>query len=137
MKFKDLKGIVSNGATSLNENKLDINMSDEYNKMFTKIVNSIVKKVKSVKGVESSRLVDKARSDYKMFIINVKGYTKSDFEAESTIVLEFRYTDDHYVRIDSKRPDWGKFEHNQMDENFKEVIPVGKILNYVNQTFGV
>jgi hypothetical protein len=137
--FKGIQEAVQNTVNgTLSEAKsADIDMSKEMEKLYNNAVKSIATSVKAVKGVEKIRQVDKVRGTYNIFIINAMGYTRSDFEAECTIVINFRKSGANSVRIDAKRPDWGKYEVKQMDEEFTDIIPVNKILTYVNQTFGV
>jgi len=115
----------------------DIDLGSEYKNIYKSIANTLLNAVKGINGVDKAEMRMKERSNGLWFTINATGYTRSDFEAEANVTLDFDpNTNKHFAMVGGLRPDWGEFETELLDQSFGMRVPLNKIIRNTAQIFG-
>jgi len=115
----------------------DVNLHDEYVKIFKSVAAKVEKTLKGVKGVEKTSRRERDRGKDYTFVVELSGYTRGDLEASGSVYVSFSMgAYKHFVMVDGKRADWGRGSTRLMEMEFEQLVPVDTIRAHVERLFG-
>ena len=108
--------------------------------LYREAVSVVYSKTKSVSGVTRvSKLEEKARDSYVVFVWHLDGYTRSDLEANAGvnffINISGKLAGTVNVVVEGKRVDWGQVK-DVLDSTYDVDIPSGDVLSALKRVFG-
>ena len=114
----------------------DIDLGPLLQKAYRQAVMKLASDLKKVKGVETVKNDERARSSGFVYSVQLEGYTRGDLGATFAVVLAFSVKGTSDIVAWGMRPDWGKSSTTLVNESFGDVIPATKIMRACEQTFG-
>lgn len=115
----------------------DIELTPYYAKMAHQVGMEVAKSLRSIKGVEDVDTRENMIGGSASFTITLTGYTRSDFEAEAQVFLNFGIKMmPHVYFVEGKRADWGGYAERLEEGKFTDKVPLRKIEGTVKRIFG-